>query len=159
MSKILTISDETYDLIKDQIEELEGEKKRWKPKEGETYWYIDCEGDIIEDKWYDGSVESFRFGQRNCFKTEKEVKKDLKWLNALAKVSDYIEENHYFVPDWNGNENKFFFTYNYKDKEFSCDYYHYCSSVLSQLPLVTSLTAGEDVIKNCKADLEIIFKV
>jgi len=60
--------------------------KRWKPKVGESYWYIDA--NTIEMHWTFNTVGLYskiniHFG--NCFRTRKEAEKELKKIRGKGK--------------------------------------------------------------------------
>lgn len=50
---------------KKQLEDI-----RWRPKKGDKYFFIDCDG-IIECTINLAAVDSFRIENNNCFKTEE----------------------------------------------------------------------------------------
>lgn len=56
---------------------------RWKPKEGETYWFIEHDGSVsstLNNKYE--YIQWRRIGRNNCFKTKE----------AAQKVADQIKE-------------------------------------------------------------------
>jgi hypothetical protein len=50
--------------------------KRWKPKDGETYFFILADGDIVPRIWENDVVDNDCFRLGNCFETEEEAQKE-----------------------------------------------------------------------------------
>ena len=48
---------------------------RWKPKIGETYYYIDCYIEVVDDHWSDDRLDNLVRNIGNCFKTKEEAQK------------------------------------------------------------------------------------
>ena len=48
---------------------------KWKPKIGDTYYYIDLFLDVIDDIWSDDRMDALVYTSGNCFKTEEEAQK------------------------------------------------------------------------------------
>ena len=48
---------------------------RWKPKIGDTYYFIDLFLDVIDDIWSDDRMDDLVYTNGNCFKTEEEAQK------------------------------------------------------------------------------------
>lgn len=47
---------------------------RWKPEYREIYYFIDCDGIIVEEVWYNLQIDKSRFEFGNCFKGIEEAK-------------------------------------------------------------------------------------
>src|SRR5574344_1920857 len=68
--------------LKAEIEKREAEikaekiDKAWKPKEGDTYYYLYSDGDIAIVKWNDNTMDNSRYNIGNCFKTEELATKE-----------------------------------------------------------------------------------
>lgn len=74
--------------------QLEIKRSPWKPKRGETYWYVEKDGDIWEREWHScrymsDHVNRYKLG--NCYRTceEAEANRD-KWIKFYA--SDEVLE-------------------------------------------------------------------
>ena len=69
-------------------------RKPWKPKRGETYWYVEKDGDIWEMEWHpcrymSDHVNRYKLG--NCYRTREEAEADRdKWVAFYA--SDEVLE-------------------------------------------------------------------
>ena len=67
---------------------------RWKPQEGDVYYYIDTDGSVIREIWHDKSgVRSLSFG--NCFPNRKlagemagKIREMLNNKNIIAKINN-----------------------------------------------------------------------
>lgn len=60
------------------IGKYEIEKLPWKPKEEETYRYVDSFGKIAERYWTHDSGDYYRFNSGNCFRTSEEITDEIK---------------------------------------------------------------------------------
>ena len=64
--------------------ELTIKRKPWKPKRGETYWYVEKDGDVLEMEWHpcrymSNHVNRYKLG--NCYRTQKEAEANRdKWV-------------------------------------------------------------------------------
>lgn len=67
----------------------------WRPKDDETYYYCDEDGEVFSSKFYNGyapHVPRYSFG--NCFKTEEDAQAMAAWLRAKQQL---IESGARFV--------------------------------------------------------------
>lgn len=90
-----------------QLNELLGikESKVWKPKDGEIFYYINCDGKICRETWRDSSTFSlslYKLG--NCFKTIEEAKFALERLIVTAELQRYADEHNEWDVDWKNSE-------------------------------------------------------
>ena len=64
--------------------ELTIKRKPWKPKRGETYWYVEKDGDVLEMEWHpcrymSNHVNRYKLG--NCYRTKEEAEANRgKWV-------------------------------------------------------------------------------
>ena len=69
-------------------------RKPWKPKRGETYWYVEKDGNIWEMEWHpcrymSDHVNRYKLG--NCYRTREEAEANRdKWIAFYA--SDEVLE-------------------------------------------------------------------
>lgn len=49
----------------------------------EDYWFIDSDGHVVEDVWYEGVSDIFKYNQNNVFKTKAEAERKLEILNVI----------------------------------------------------------------------------
>mgnify|MGYP001615488408 FL=1 len=59
--------------------------KRWKPKEGEYFYYVDDYFSVWGDFWRDVIFQENRFLAGNCFRTEKQAQEFAKRIRKLAR--------------------------------------------------------------------------
>ena len=107
---------EQIDELKQKIEVLEKEvnspefnevKKgvRYHPKNGEGYFYIASDGEIIWTRWYNTISDLSRFKLGNCFKTRKEAKEYRENLLTKQQLKDLaLELNEMESVDWDNYE-------------------------------------------------------
>ena len=64
--------------------ELTIKRKPWKPKRGETYWYVEKDGDVLEMEWHPCRYMSNhvnRYKLSNCYGTKEEAEANRgKWV-------------------------------------------------------------------------------
>lgn len=58
---------------------------KWKPKENDSYYYIDHYADIVPDTWDGCNVDAARYSFGNCFRTEEEAKVMAEKVKKLLK--------------------------------------------------------------------------
>jgi hypothetical protein len=77
-----------YDLECYEYKLHEKQETRWKPKIGETYFYINffySRLEVAEDRWDDLEPDLILYQSGNCFKTRKEAEAKLKVIKKLLK--------------------------------------------------------------------------
>lgn len=65
------------------------EAKGWfKPKDGETFWYIDYDGDTYSDNDFDSKFygDKYKVEIHNCFRSEEEAREYLGYKKALREA-------------------------------------------------------------------------
>lgn len=67
--KTITISDETYERLKDELEE------EVFPRMGDEYYYYGFKGSVVRLIFQDDEIDRNLLRDGNCFKTEKEAEK------------------------------------------------------------------------------------
>lgn len=101
------------DNIKEQIEDDEEPSGLWKPKEGEEYWYIDSDSDVLNTNYYDEG--GFSIG--NCFKTQEEAEKALERLKIRRQLKDIAERlNGGREIDWGNADDKYCLSLYFKEE-------------------------------------------
>ena len=95
---------EKFNLLDSEwFEEIPEGYKRWRAKSGETYYYIDSEGEVYDDKEQYVHLDDGGFLIGNYFKTREEAEKTVEWLKAFAVLRD---DTKGFKPDWGDDEQK-----------------------------------------------------
>lgn len=60
---------------------------RWKPKEGEDYWFIDYDGGLIGKTFENTPYDRIRIAANNCFKTEETARPYADKIKEILKNS------------------------------------------------------------------------
>lgn len=79
-----------HELMHKYGKDWDAEKKqvvdwKWEPKEGDDYYYIDNDGDIISDNWDEMPTDADRYNFGNCFRTEEEAEVMAEKVKKLLK--------------------------------------------------------------------------
>ena len=91
-------------------------QKRWKPKKGERYGYIDDCGDWIVINWAGDYADEYRYLTGNCYPITSENNENMeraiweqvtrkKYEQALWDAADWVEGDYYFAV-WNVKEKR-----------------------------------------------------
>jgi len=150
--KKIEISDETAENLTKQFN---------KPKieERTKYWFIDEVNKKQLSLWENDNIDNKRLKNHNVYLTEAECDKQIAKNEALNKIKTYIKDNfEEFLPDWEDeDENKYSIYYDYEDEEW--DYYSNGNfRELTLLPFLKSEKQAEQIIKDCKKELDILIK-
>lgn len=74
------------------------ETTRWKPDEIQKYYYVDNDGLVRDDTWWNSAgVDQDRFDLGNCFQTKEEAEKAVEKLKAWKRLKD----SGLKFKDWN----------------------------------------------------------
>ena len=74
------------------------ETTRWKPDETQKYYYVDNDGLVRDDAWWNSAgVDQGRFETGNCFQTKEEAEKAVEKLKAWKRLKD----SGLKFKDWN----------------------------------------------------------
>lgn len=82
---------------------------RWKPEDGEGFFYIDVYNDIESDEWNCFPFDIDRYSMGNVFRTKKEAEKALARQKAIVELEDLcdgmdiIKMPHYQIFFTDGN--------------------------------------------------------
>ena len=56
-------------------------RKPWKPKKDDLYYYVDQEGFVISNRWYNSYTEVLLYKLGNCYRTSEEAEANRdKWV-------------------------------------------------------------------------------
>lgn len=111
----------------DKIAKLQEEEsnKRWKPKMGRIYWFIDSDGSIFFAYWHDAIIDNRRYELGNVFKTKEEASFTIEQFKVLTQLRRYIDDD----KEWNNNDNwHWCIEYNTIGKCIRINNYHYLMS-------------------------------
>jgi hypothetical protein len=158
--KTISISDETYEKLKGEIEKLESKGGAlWLPKNGEYYYRATTDSTSCFD-WNNDFGDQTNFIVGNVFKTKQEAEAYQTYLNALFEIKKWIAENcEAFVPDWeDGEQAKWVFCYYHEFKQFSTAVAYGVEGAYT-LPYLKSDEECQALIEAQEDNLKIIFGV
>ena len=74
---------ENYEDEFNQQKVNEVEQERWKPKEGELFFYIEIEISVVSDIWSGNEIDIALYNIGNCFRTEQEAQKKVDKIKQI----------------------------------------------------------------------------
>ena len=106
------------DEARKKLDEYNTGYKRWKPKEGEEFWYIDSSGSVNYTRFMSEiEADTEKFENYNCFKTKGEALQEAEKILVRRQLEDIVKRlNKGEKIDWrNLEQNKYY---------LSCDNYN-----------------------------------
>ena len=101
--------------------------KDWKPKKGDTYYYIGSVGSIFNYDCREDISDEAHCNIGNCFKTEEDAKHMVEKLKVIHELQKFAYENNEGEIDWkNKTQYKYYLVYDTEDEELYVDYAVYC---------------------------------
>ena len=142
--------------------EVVEESKAWKPKQGETYYYVENVGEVLGDCNTDHEVDKNRINLGNCFKTKEEAEHMVEKLKVINELKNFALENNAEEIDWkNLKQVKWAIAYSriyknlelndWRNTQFSSSNIYFTSKEITQKAIET---IGEDRIKKYYFDVE-----
>lgn len=118
------LSEEEREQLMKLIQKSNGSKRNlWKPNYGRKYFYINDCGAIINSKWYDDVIDTYRYEIGNCFKTKEETEFALEKVKVETELRRFAEENNEHEIDWTDeDQEKWFIFYNCDTKNIDTRY-------------------------------------
>lgn len=163
IDRVIVLNITVEDSLAEDWEVVEEEKKYWKPKESERYYFIDAYQEGIGNDTNDGTdVDDFILSIGNYFKTKEEAEHMVEKLKVIHELQKFAYENNEKEIDWNdAKQYKQFLIYDIEDKKVCIDYKTYVKSEPFNI-YFTSFdiarkaikTIGEDRIKKYYFDVE-----
>ena len=153
--KKIEISDETAENLTKQFNKPKTEEI----EEGTEYWYVDVDNEKDRYRWNNDNYDNNILKNHNLYLNVEDCDKQIAKNEALNKIKTFIKDNfEEFVPDWEvEDENKYSIYYDYKDEEWRIEYNRYCRE-LTLLPFLKSEKQAEQLVKDCKKELDILIK-
>lgn len=107
--------------IEKKIKEKKAETGRWKPEEGDKYWFMDDTGRVYNNGWDNDCYDEERYPIGNCYKTKEEAEFVAEKLKVIAELKEYEEPKN---RAWDGANLHYYFYYDYVMKEIgiTCNY-------------------------------------
>lgn len=140
------------------------EEPKWKPREGELYFYVNSNGEIEYRYYKNRNINDKRriCNIGNYFKTDEEADHMVEKLKVIRELQDFALEHNDEEIDWNDvNQEKLYLGMNPKIK--SIDIFHTCSWIYLPFNIYFTSeeiaekaieTIGEDRIKKYYFDIE-----
>lgn len=100
--EMLKIKNEMIDEFDKRVEALKVDGQEF-PQDGDEYWYIDDEGDILNERWDGLDFEEYRLAVGNIFKTKDQAR------FAVEKLKVEAEQRKFSRPFENGKYNYYIF--------------------------------------------------
>lgn len=147
-------------------EVVEEEKKYWKPKKDEKYYFISTlTSNVSEDKSIEDEFDESRINLGNCFRTEEEAVHMIKKLNIIHELQKFAYENNSeeISQKWqlDDYEKKYYIVYNYDKEQITIGFALKCRSLPFNIYFESEEeakkaieTIGEDRIKKYYFDVE-----
>ena len=86
----------------EKIKALKAEAQREDdfPRDGDEYWYIDDEGDILNEKWDGLDFEEYRLEIGNIYKTEDEAEFAIEKLKVETELRKFSTNFVLYKENW-----------------------------------------------------------
>lgn len=140
------------------------EEPKWKPREGELYFYINSNGEIEYRYYKNRNINDKRriCNIGNYFKTDEEADHMVEKLKVIKELQDFALEHNDEEIDWYDKEqDKWAICYDIEDKEIAYESGKKIKSVPFNVYFATEQdceraikTIGEDRIKKYYFDIE-----
>lgn len=148
--------------LADDWEIVEEPVKDWKPKKGDTYYYIGNAGSIFNYDCREDILDEAHLNIGNYFKTEEDAKHMVEKFKVIRELQKFANENNEEKIDWNDTRQyKCFLIYDTDDKKICVDYGTYVKNepfniyfTSFNLARQAIKTIGEDRIKKYYFDVK-----
>ena len=164
IDKLIVSNITAKDALAEDWEVLEENKesKIWKLKEREPYYYVNSNGEVLEDCNSNHRVDKDRICLGNCFKTKEEAKYMVEKLKVINELKNFALENNAEEIDWkNLKQVKWAIAYSrmyknlelndWRNTQFSSSNIYFTSREIAQKAIET---IGADRIKKYYFDVE-----
>ena len=140
----------------------EPKSKDWKPKKGDTYYYIGSVGSIFNYDYREDISDEAHLNIGNYFKTKEDAKHMVEKFKVIRELQKFANENNEKEIDWkNKTQCKYKIFYDAEDEELYVDYAVYCKREPLNIYFTSSKIAkraieavGEDRIKKYYFNVE-----
>lgn len=130
------------------------DKKVWKPKCSNIYYFVDSTCNVLDDIWTDDNYDNFRYDTENCFKTREEAEHRAELLETERQLMKFARENNDEI-DWKDTKQaKWYLLFDIKDeiihigKTYSIKYARTIDFTSEELAQQAIQEIGEDRIKS-----------
>lgn len=109
------------DCMQNIVRKIEDEQPeqygKWKPKDGDKYYYITSTGNIFNSIWSDSRADNTCWSIGNCYQTEEQALQSLERMRIRTRLEDIAERlNKDEKVDWESGRPKFYLFYDHKRK-------------------------------------------
>lgn len=107
-----------------QAEQISEQLKRWRAEENENYYYIESDYECVTwNRDLRDNTDNYKYNIGNYFQTEEEGQKMLEKLKIYTQLKDLaLRLNKGKKIDWNGEQEKYYIYYDYKDNKLESAY-------------------------------------
>lgn len=142
MNKILEMENEIKNL-KEELNKQEEPKtnRRWKPEEGDKYYYVEFYGKVDVRPWSDSLFDCGAYCIGNVFKTREEAEFEIEKLKVLAELKEYADDD----KEWNKGNTHWCIKYDTDDRYMYADAYDYIMQVPSKFYFSSNLQAQKAI--------------
>lgn len=88
------LTDKERDTLFSLIKKANNASERWKPEEGEEYYFLDDRGFVHKWNWFNCIDSALRYNIGNVFKTEEEAKLAFKKRFYATKLEDFARKHN-----------------------------------------------------------------
>jgi hypothetical protein len=93
----------------------ECEQGRWKPEDGDIFYYIDTYCRVIKEQWADTPTDKIYYKKDNCFKTREQAETEIEKILVCRQLENIAKRlNRGQEIDWfNDNQYKYSLHFNF----------------------------------------------
>jgi hypothetical protein len=152
--KTLKLTQEQYNEVKEKMPHLFKKEGRFKPAKDENYYYSSVFDGVV--KTFNDNIDAGRISVGNCYRTRKEAQKELDKQKAIVRVKDYIDE-HFGVYEPKPKDDYYIIYWDTDINTVAWDCFYSCK-LYSPTGYLESIDKAEQLIKDMRKDLELIYK-
>ena len=94
----LRVTVEEQKELEKMVDELKGAEKVW-PQDGDKYYFVTVDGDIILDTWEGGSYDNDIKAVGNCYRTKEEAEFEIERRKVMTEFKKFARD--FVAGDWN----------------------------------------------------------
>jgi hypothetical protein len=140
-----------------EIEEEEQPKfnEPWKPKNDDTFYFLDAKLDVNYDEMprcYIKQIKPFYIDNGNCFKTREQAEQRAKEIKVYNLLKNFSDANGGGDIDYLGEKSFWFIAYSFLDKSFYVAWQQ--NAIAVNTVYFTSKEVAEEALKKYHKELE-----
>lgn len=114
ITESLRVTVEEQKELEKMVDELKEAEKQW-PQEGDWYYWISGDGDVLVDTWDDGLRDKSIRAIGNCCRTKEEAEFDIERRKVMTELKKFARD--FVAGDWN-----YCIVWDFYDDELYVDY-------------------------------------